>query len=55
VRDISPLKAYQRLTALTGHAWCIAVREQDLVNLDRGHWTEMVRGIPRIKMVSEQL
>jgi len=55
VRDVSPLKAYQRLTALTGHAWCIAVREHDLVNLDRGHWTEMVRGIPRIKMISEHL
>jgi hypothetical protein len=55
VRDVSPLKAYQRLTALTGHAWCIAVREHDLVALDRAHWTEMVRGIPRIKMISEHL
>lgn len=55
VRGVSPLAAYQQLTILTGHAWCIAVREHDLVNLDRKLWTEMVRGMPRIKMISEQL
>ena len=54
VTGSSPLKAYRRLAELTGHAWCLAVREQDLLNLDRVHWTQMVRGIPKIKMICEQ-
>lgn len=55
VTGSSPLKAYRRLADVTGHAWFVAVREHDLLNLDRAHWTQMVRGIPKIKLVSEQL
>lgn len=54
-RGASPLKAYRQLTEITGHAWCVAVREHDLLNLDRAHWKEMVRAVPRIKIISEQL
>lgn len=55
VTGSSPLKAYRRLAELTEHAWFLAVREHDLLNLDRAHWAQMVRGIPKIKMISEQL
>lgn len=51
----TPVKAYQNLIKATGHAWSVAVRETDLLNLDRVHWTQMVHGIPKIKMISDQL
>lgn len=51
----TPLKAYRKLVRLTGRAWCLAMRESDLINLDRAHWTEMVQGIPKIKLVADQL
>ena len=47
--------AYKRLVDLTSQSWCLAMRESDLINLDGAHWTQLVRGIPRIKMVSNRL
>ena len=54
-RGATPMQAYQRLTRLTRHAWCVAVRESDLINTDGVQWTQMVHGIPKIKMISDQL
>jgi hypothetical protein len=51
----TPLQAYKELVGLTGQPWCLAMRESDLINLDGAHWTQMVQGIPRIKLVSDQL
>lgn len=51
----SPGRAYDCLVRETGQSWPVAVREADCLGLDPIHWSTMVRGIPKIKIVSEYL
>lgn len=51
----SAAEAYANLALATRREWSVGVREVDLLNLDHVHWTQMVNGIPKIKIVSEML